>query len=126
MFRGCFADFNRVCSHMGERWAPLAGYALHLAHAPGLKSALRSLMPRFAMPAIPPADLKRVAVSTTLVWGRHDLQVRLNTAEAASARYGWPLHIIENARDDPAFEQPEAFLKALHAALDRPRRRVNG
>jgi hypothetical protein len=44
--------------------------------------------------------------------------VRLHVAEAASARYGWPLHVIENARDDPAIEQPEAFLKALRTALD--------
>jgi hypothetical protein len=44
--------------------------------------------------------------------------VRLSVAEAASARYGWPLHVIENARDDPAIEQPEAFLEALRAALD--------
>jgi hypothetical protein len=38
-------------------------------------------------------------------------------AEAASARYGWPLHVIEGARDDPFFEQPEAALRALRAAL---------
>lgn len=43
--------------------------------------------------------------------------MRLEVAEAASSRYGWPLHVIENARDDPAIEQPEAFLKALRSAL---------
>jgi pimeloyl-ACP methyl ester carboxylesterase len=52
-----------------------------------------------------------------LIWGRHDVGMRLNVAEAASLRYGWPLHVIENARDDPAVEQPEAFLEALHTAL---------
>jgi hypothetical protein len=26
--------------------------------------------------------------------------------------------VIENARDDPAIEQPEAFLEALRTALD--------
>jgi pimeloyl-ACP methyl ester carboxylesterase len=65
-----------------------------------------------------PHDLERIAIPTTLIWGRHDLGVRLSVAEAASARYGWPLHVIENARDDPAIEQPEAFLEALRAALD--------
>ena len=35
----------------------------------------------------------------------------------ASARYGWPLHVIDNAGDDPPFEQPEAFLRTLHTAL---------
>jgi pimeloyl-ACP methyl ester carboxylesterase len=63
-------------------------------------------------------DLDRIAVPTTLIWGRHDLGVRLGVAEAASAGYGWPLPVIENARDDPAIEQPEAFLEALRTALD--------
>ncbi|HZC99666.1 MAG TPA: hypothetical protein VFA46_05600, partial [Actinomycetes bacterium] len=53
----------------------------------------------------------------TLIWGRHDRQVRLGVAQAASARHGWPLHVIEDAADDPAVEQPEAFLRGLHAAL---------
>jgi pimeloyl-ACP methyl ester carboxylesterase len=57
------------------------------------------------------------AVPATLIWGRHDRQVRLGVARAASARHGWPLHVIEDAADDPAVEQPEAFLRGLHAAL---------
>jgi len=35
----------------------------------------------------------------------------LEVAEAASARDGWALHVIENAADDPAIEWPEAFLQ---------------
>ena len=61
----------------------------------------------------------RIAVPTTLVWGRHDLQTPLSVAEAASARYGWPLYVIEGARDDPFFEQPEAgiiYVREHHAA----------
>ena len=67
---------------------------------------------------LPEADLERITVPTTLIWGRHDLQVRLRVAEAGSTRYGWPLHVIEDCRDDPAFEQPAAFLEALHTAID--------
>jgi pimeloyl-ACP methyl ester carboxylesterase len=67
--------------------------------------------------AIPPGELARIAVPTSLIWGRHDRQVRLELAEDASARYGWPLHVIEQAADDPAFEQPGAFLRALRATL---------
>jgi pimeloyl-ACP methyl ester carboxylesterase len=69
------------------------------------------------MPAIPPPDLARITVPTTLIWGRHDLATPLSVAEAASARYGWPLHVIENANDDPPVEQPEALLRALRATL---------
>ena len=43
--------------------------------------------------------------------------MRLRVAEAASERYRWPLHVIEDAGDDPPIEQPEAFLRALHATL---------
>ena len=74
-------------------------------------------MPRLGLPAIAPADLARIAMPTTLIWGRHDRQVRLGVAQAASARHGWPLHLIEGAGDDPAIEQPEAFLRTLRSAL---------
>ena len=76
---------------------------------------MRSLM-KAASP-LPPDELGRIATLTTLIWGRHDIGMRLEIAEAASTRYGWPLHVIEDARDDPAVEQPEAFLRALRAAL---------
>jgi pimeloyl-ACP methyl ester carboxylesterase len=74
-------------------------------------------MPHFGMPSIPGPDLARIDVATSLIWGRHDLQVSLGVAEAAAARFGWPLHVIDGAGDDPALEQPEAFLAALHLAL---------
>jgi pimeloyl-ACP methyl ester carboxylesterase len=76
---------------------------------------MRSLFKQLA-PPIPSSDLSRIAVPTTLIWGRHDVGVRLDVARAASARYGWPLHVIDDARDDPAVEQPAAFLAALDAA----------
>lgn len=118
LFRGCFTDLDGLRAQMGERWEPLATYALDRARTPNIKAALKSLMPQFGMVAIPADDLARIAVPTTLIWGWHDLQVRLRVAEAASARYGWPLHVIEHAADDPAFEQPEAFLAALRLALE--------
>lgn len=44
----------------------------------------------------------------------------LSTAQEASARFGWPLHVIDDAGHFLALDQPEAFLRALSAALDRP------
>jgi pimeloyl-ACP methyl ester carboxylesterase len=38
-------------------------------------------------------------------------------AGQASVRYGWPLHVIENAGHFMVVERPEAFLEALRAAL---------
>jgi pimeloyl-ACP methyl ester carboxylesterase len=117
LFRQCFVDPDGLRQQLGQRWEPLAAYALDRARTPGIQAALGSLMPALGLPAIPPADLARIVVPTTMIWGRHDLQVQLPVAEVASARLGWPLHVIEDAGDDPALEQPEAFLRALHAAL---------
>ena len=114
--RYCFVDLGGVRTEMGERYQWMAAYALDRLRTPSVKAAMRSLGRQLA-PAIPSRELARIAVPTTLIWGRHDLGVRLKIAEKASARYGWPLHVIENARDDPAIEQPQAFLRALHAAL---------
>jgi pimeloyl-ACP methyl ester carboxylesterase len=43
----------------------------------------------------------------------------LRTAQAASARYGWPLDVVEDAGHFLVVDQPEAFLRSLQAALDR-------
>lgn len=60
---------------------------------------------------------RAIAGPMPLIGGRHDLATPLPIAEAASARYGWPLHVIEHTADDPPIEQPEAFVRALRAAL---------
>lgn len=116
----CMFDVDDLREQMGERWEPFLAYNLDCARAPGTKAALRTLMRRVGVPRIPPADLAQIDIPTTLIWGRHDRAMRLHVAEAASDRYGWPLHVIEEARDDPKLERPEAFLRALNTALRRP------
>jgi pimeloyl-ACP methyl ester carboxylesterase len=117
LWRHCAFDLDGLRRRMGQRWQSFETYNLERASAPSVQAALTTLMERFGMPAIPPADLARIAAPTTLIWGRHDRATPLSVAEAASARYGWPLHVIENANDDPPIEQPEALLRALRAAL---------
>jgi len=117
LFRQCVTDLDGLREQLGEWGALLEAYALDRARSPGQKAALRGLMPRVVPPVIPPAELARIAVPTTMIWGRHDRQVRLGVAQAASARHGWPLHVVDDAADDPAVEQPKAFLAALRAAL---------
>ena len=75
-------------------------------------------MQQFGLPAIPEEDLARIAVPTNLIWGRHDRAVSLSVAEAACARFGWPLHMIEQCADDPPIEQPDELLRTLRIALD--------
>lgn len=117
LFNRCFYDMDRVGEQTGEQWEPLLDYALDRARTPSVQTALRQLIPRVAMPSLPSGDLDRIDVSTVLIHGRHGLQVRLQTAESASARHGWPLYVIEDCRDDPAMEQPEAFIDALRTAM---------
>jgi pimeloyl-ACP methyl ester carboxylesterase len=117
LMQRCTVDYAGVRAGMGESWEPFAAYALDRARAPSGKAALRVLMRELAVPAIPPADLEGIVVPTTLIWGRHDPVNRLRVAEAASERFRWPLHVIEDAGDDPPIEQPEALMRALRPAV---------
>lgn len=119
LFRQCMVDLDKVREQMGDRWDLMATYALDCSQAPNQEAAIRSLMRAFGG-RIEPESLARIPVPTTLIWGRHDRQVRLRVAQAASARHDWPLHVIDNAADDPAAEQTEAFLRTLNAALAKP------
>jgi pimeloyl-ACP methyl ester carboxylesterase len=114
--RQCSFDLDGLREQMGDRWAPFAAYNLDLARSPNAKTAGR-LMRELGMPRIPPDELARITVPTTLVWGRNDRATRLGIAEAASARYAWPLHVIDDCADDPARDRPDAFLAALRPTL---------
>lgn len=117
LFDRCFVDRERTAAGFGDRWDDLADYALDRAQDPSVGAALRRLMPRVGVPAIGSERLARITTPTTLVHGREDLQVRLDVAERASRDFGWPLHVIDGAADDPAVEQPDAFVAALQTAL---------
>ena len=116
----CTYDLDRVREQLGQRWAPYASYAVELASTPSVQAAMGGLIGQFAAAPIPPAVLSRIDVPTTLIWGRHDLATPVRLAETAAARYGWRLNVIEDAGDDPALEQPDAFLEALGAAIGAP------
>ena len=117
LWEQCAYDLNRLQDGMGKRWGSLKAYNLDCARDPGTAAAVRNLMGSFGFPAIPAEELDAIDVPTTLIWGRHDLATRLEVAEKASERYGWPLHVIDDAADDPPLERPEAFVKALRQAL---------
>jgi pimeloyl-ACP methyl ester carboxylesterase len=119
LWRYCAFDLDRLREQMGESWDLIKAYNLDRARTTALHTTQQSLMEQFGMPAIPPGELERIAVPTTLIWGRHDLARPLSVAEAASKHYGWPLQVIEDAADDPPIEQPKAFLEALDAVFER-------
>lgn len=116
--RQCSADLDGLREEMGERWEPFVAYNLQFARSPHVRATMRTLMRELALPPIPPEDLAGITVPTSLIWGREDRANRLRIAERASARYGWPLHVIEDCGDDPPRDRPEAFVRALRVALD--------
>jgi pimeloyl-ACP methyl ester carboxylesterase len=117
LWRRCAFDLERLRAGMGGQWDAYAAYSLERGRTPEVRAAVHGLMEQFGFPAIPADELARIDVPTALIWGRHDLATRLTVAEEASARYGWPLRVIEHAGDDPPFEQPERFVEALGATL---------
>jgi pimeloyl-ACP methyl ester carboxylesterase len=108
-------DPARARALLGEH---AQAYALELARTPSVRAANRRLLRELGTRPIPAGQLAGIAVPTALVWGRQDRVMRLRIAEEASARYGWPLHVVEDA-GHLSIERPEAFGAALRAALER-------
>lgn len=123
LFQQCFADRDALAVQTADHWEDLLTCALAGAKDPKLQTAMKTMMPKVGLPPIAATDLEGISVPTTLIHGRDDLQVPVAVAEAASTRYGWPVHVIEEVRDDPAVERPTEFLAAVQAALGvtRPR-----
>jgi pimeloyl-ACP methyl ester carboxylesterase len=67
--------------------------------------------------SVPDAELRRIRIPTALLWGRHDRMTTLPLAQTASARLGWPLHVVEGAAHVPHIEQPDGFVDRLTDAL---------
>jgi len=122
LWRQCAFDYDAMRRRIGERWDWVKAYNVDRARTSALQAVLPALMEQFGLPAIPLADLARITVPTTLIWGRQHRPTPLSVAEAAGARHRWPLHVIEKA-GDPEVEQPQAFLEALRAALEAPTRK---
>lgn len=121
LLRQVTVDPSRVRALLGERWEASQAYNLDRARTPSVRAANRRLLRELGTKTIPPHELARIAVPTSLIWGRHDRVMRLRIAEAASVRYGWPLHVVEDAGHF-SLEQPQAFRSALRAALGQQRR----
>ncbi|HKK28672.1 MAG TPA: alpha/beta hydrolase [Gemmatimonadota bacterium] len=115
MFMGqCAYDRDALRDRMGGLWSRFVRYNLALARGPKAKAAGRMLR-SLGLPRIPPEDLERIEAPTALIWGRHDRATSVEVARGASERYGWPLHVIEDAADDPPRDRPEAFVRTLRS-----------
>ena len=122
LWQHCALDLGGLRERMGAQWEAFEAYNIERARTPSMKAALGVLMGEFGFPAIPAEELAGMAAPATLIWGRHDLATPLEVARAASERYGWPLHVLEDCADDPPIERPEAFLAALRPLLAEAQR----
>lgn len=118
-FPHCMYDVDDLRNSMGEYWEPFVEYNLECARDKERSDALQFLMKTVGIPKISDDKLKKINVPTALIWGRHDKANKLKIAEAVNEKYGWPLHIIEETRDDPKLERPEAFVHAFNAVLQK-------
>lgn len=119
LLQGVSLDADRVRRQMGDRWEPFRDYLLDRSRTPSVRSANRRLLRELGFPRIPPEELARIRVPTTLIWGRHDRVMALRTAQTASGLYGWPLVVIEDAAHFISGEQPEALIRALSSILEK-------
>jgi pimeloyl-ACP methyl ester carboxylesterase len=62
------------------------------------------------------ADLRRIRGPDRAAGGKHDRFVPLGLAEAASARLGWPLHVIDDAHHAPTSSGPTRLWMAARRA----------
>ena len=113
LWKQCVFDLDALQRQPSVRWELLKAYNLDRASTGGVGESLQALMGLFGFESIPDEMLAGIAVPTTLIWGRRDSIVPLTIGEAASARFGWPLEVIESAGNEPAIEAPAAFVRAL-------------
>jgi pimeloyl-ACP methyl ester carboxylesterase len=117
LWEHCAFNLHALRQRMGTQWPSFEAYNLDRARTPSVQAALAALMDGFGVHEIASSELARIAVPTTLIWGRHDRATPLSAAEEASRRYGWPLHVIDDCNDDPPIERPEALLRVLRGVL---------
>lgn len=115
----CIYDVNLLRNEMGKYWKPFLDYNLNSAQNPEKKAAVKAIMGTMSR-KIPEDMLEKINVPVMMIWGRHDKATSPKVAIKASEKYGWPLRIIEDTRDDPKLEKPEAFVEAVQSLVDKP------
>jgi pimeloyl-ACP methyl ester carboxylesterase len=113
--RWAFLDLERTRQRDPEWFDAFRAYSLARAIVPHVKRTMRQLI-KIGTRQITSAELQLIKVPTSLLWGRHDRMAPLRLAEAASSKFGWPLHAIDDAGHVPHIEQPEGFLRGASAA----------
>lgn len=99
-----------------EWFEALLAYILACAKRAHVQRTMRQLI-QIGKRRIPGEELRRIAIPTALLWGRHDRMVPLRVAEDAHTRLGWALHVVDDVGHVPHVDCPTRFLRALRDAL---------
>jgi pimeloyl-ACP methyl ester carboxylesterase len=110
--RFALRDLDAIRRRNPGWYAAYVEYNLAQASKPHVKQAMSSLV-EAGTKTIPGGELDGITAPVSLLWGRDDRMVPLRTAQIASARHGWPLHVVDDAAHVPYVEQPERFVEAL-------------
>jgi 2-hydroxymuconate-semialdehyde hydrolase len=110
--RWAFADLDRARRRDPDWLGAFTTYQRQRAAVPHAKRTMRELLGTCTK-QIPEAELRRIEVPTTLVWGAQDRFVPLDLATTASLRLGWSLQVIDDAGHVPHIEQPDACLEEV-------------
>jgi pimeloyl-ACP methyl ester carboxylesterase len=111
-----FLDPARTRGRDPEWYDAFMAYGLSRGTVSHVKRTMRQLV-KAGSKQISDDQLRGISVPTALIWGRLDRMTPLRIAELATAKFGWPLHVIDDAGHVPHIEQPEAFMGAVRAAL---------
>jgi 2-hydroxymuconate-semialdehyde hydrolase len=114
-----FLDPDRTRRRNAEWYDVFMAYGLSRGAVPHVKRTMRQLV-KAGSKKITDADLQSIGVPVALLWGKRDRMVPRRIAELASAKFMWPLQLVDDAGHVPHIEQPDAFLDALRAALMNP------
>lgn len=114
--RLAFHDLDALRRRDPDWLDAFGGYMLDRARVRHVQRTMRQLVATCTK-QVPDAELRRIAPE--LIWGRHDRFVPVGLGEAAAARLGWPLHVIEDAGHVPHVERPEAFTRVVVATARR-------
>jgi pimeloyl-ACP methyl ester carboxylesterase len=119
--RYAFHDLERARSRDPAWFDAFSTYTRLRARVRSVKRTMGELVKAGVKP-VPDANLSRITVPTSLLWGRHDRFVPLDLAEGASTRLGWPLDVVDRCGHVPHLEHPEAFLHAVRSEIGEPSR----
>jgi pimeloyl-ACP methyl ester carboxylesterase len=114
--RWAFFDFDQARRRDPAWFEDFSAYTRLRAAVSHVKRTMGQLI-KTGTKQILDTELRRIAVPTALIWGSHDRFVSPDLAKGASARLGWPLHVIDDTGHVPHIERNDAFVDALHSAL---------